>query len=134
MNIAYVLPGAAIAMLGFALLFVQLAAAGALAKSKQIGAMQDMASGKAGSGNKLLLSVAIALMFFGSCGAFAGVAASDSGRRKVCKESCVARGYTEGKITASSKPLPPAERRAQGPICLCSGGGQDPVEIEATAP
>jgi hypothetical protein len=73
-------------------------------------------------------------MFFGSCGAFVGVAASDSGRRKACQRSCTERGYTEGKITASSKPLPPEERRIQGPICRCAGGAHDPVEIEITEP
>jgi hypothetical protein len=124
MKIAFILPGVAIAAVGFALLFIQLALAGA----------PDMASGKAGGRSKVLLTVAIALMFFGSCGAFVGVAASDSGRRKACQRSCTERGYTEGKITASSKPLPPEERRIQGPICRCAGGAHDPVEIEITEP
>jgi hypothetical protein len=61
--------------------FYLLASVGALAKSKQFGAMGDLSSGRHGSSKKWLLLLAIGLMFFGVCACFVGVGAHDAAMR-----------------------------------------------------
>lgn len=127
-----VLPGALIAGAGFALVFALLASAGALSKSKQLGALAHLASGGAGALRRALLFTAIAMMLMGSCGAFAGVASSDRARARACTAECERRGHTRGAIGPSSASDPKHPGRALFVACRCSGGPSEAVELRAS--
>lgn len=131
MKFQYLLPGLAIAALGFAVFLGLLVSVSALAKSKQLRALGELASGRAGFGKRLLLFLAFAAMVSGSCGMFAGVAKSDGERVKACVRLCVDRGYSEGRIGPSAHPHPKRPVAA----CTCSGGasGGTPFETRVDA-
>ena len=132
MKLAYVLPGVLIAGAGFAVLFGLLSSVGALGKSKQLSAIGDLASGRAGGTKRVLFFLALVAMGLGACGAFAGVAASDSERRHACERNCKERGYAKGTLRGSS--ARDAARPSQRAFlaCACEGGpAPDPLEFPA---
>jgi hypothetical protein len=129
MKVQYILPGLALAAIGFAVLFGLLASVSALAKSKQLSAFGALASGKAGSGKRSLFFFGIAAMALGMCGTFAGVAKSDGERAKACQRTCVERGYGDGRIGPSANPDP----KRPGPACTCSGGASAATPFELRA-
>jgi len=126
MKIAYLLPGAMIAALGFATLFGLLASVSALSKSKQLGAMAILAAGEAGGARRLLFFASVLAMVLGTCGAFGGVAASDHERARACQRTCVDRGYAQGRVGPAQKP----DRKRPGPTCGCSGGASASTPLE----
>ncbi|HVH41897.1 MAG TPA: hypothetical protein VM925_06120 [Labilithrix sp.] len=129
MKFQYLVPGLAIAAVGFAVLFGLLASVSALAKSKQLSALRAIASGREGSGKRALFFFAVAAMTIGSCGVFGGVAKSDGERANACQRMCVARGYAAGRIGRSATPDPKHPK----PACTCTGGvtGATPFETSA---
>lgn len=131
-SLVLLLPGGLMAAVGFVLLFGLLASQGALDKSKQLGALSDVASGKAGGASKVLLLVALLLMALGACGVFAGVAASDQGRARACAEMCKQRGYTKGTIGGSREMDPKKPGRHAFVACTCAGGA-NPAPLETRA-
>lgn len=129
MKIEYLLPGLVVAGFGFLVLFGLLASASALAKSKQLSAIGDIAAGRAGGGKRALLFLAFGMMFFGTCGVFGGVARSDGERAKACVQACTVRGYPGGRIGRPSEPADPKHPR---PACLCDRTeALAPLEIPA---
>jgi len=129
MKMQVLLPGLAIAAVGFAILFGLLASVAALAKSKQLSAFGTLASGRAGAGRRALFFIALAAMGIGTCGVFGGVARSDGERAKACQRVCVERGYAEGRIGSSAHPDPKRPAAA----CLCSGGASGGTPFETRA-
>ena len=127
----YVLPGVVLAGVGFVILFSLVASVGALEKSRQLAALGHLASGRAGSGKRALTFVAIALLFFGSCAAFGGVAASDARRARACLGACAAKGHPSGKIGPSEARHPQKPNAAAFVACKCSGGPGSPVDLPA---
>ncbi len=129
-SMSYVLPGALLAMLGFALFFGLLAAQGALAKSRQFAALGDVLSGRAGAGRRRLAIVAFLCMGFGACGAFVGVSVGD---RKACETFCTGRGYQRATLRPSTARNPKNPGQAAFRACACEGGPDpDPLEVVAT--
>jgi hypothetical protein len=126
------LPGAAMATVGFVLLFSVLAGEGALDKRKQIGALLAVSSGKAGRTNQILLMLSLLLMGLGACGLFAGVAASDAARARACVDMCKERGYTKGVIGGSKTMDPKDPKRHAFVACTCTGGS-NPTPLETRA-
>lgn len=128
----YLVPGLVLAAAGFALLFWLLASQQALAKSKQLKALGELTSGRAGQTKRRLSLAALAAMAFGACGTFAGVGANDSARTKACVRSCADRGYETGKIRGSEKQDPAARGRHAFVACACERGpAPDPLELRA---
>jgi hypothetical protein len=125
------LPGVLVAMAGFVTLFVLLGRQGALAKSKQLAALGDLASGRAGRGARVAFFIALAGMLVGSCLCFAGVAAGDAERRKACVATCRERGYERGIIQGSTAMDPKNPKRHAFVACACEGGRPEPLELEA---
>src|SRR5687768_14883672 len=125
------LPGFLVFAAGFVILFALLAKHGALAKSRQIGALRDMAAGRLGAGSRRLFFVGIIALVVGTCGTFAGVAAKDAARARSCKKLCEERGYREAKIRGSTAMDPNNPKRHAFVACACSGGpAPDPLEID----
>jgi hypothetical protein len=130
MTIGYVLPGLAVAGIGFALLFGLLASEGALAKSRQFGATADLISGRAGTTKRLLFAISVLTMGCGLCGTFVGVGRYDDLRRARCVETCTRRGYAKGEIRGSTEMAD--EKRHAFVACACTGGASpDPLELDA---
>lgn len=129
MNMTYLAPGLLVAAVGFAVLFSLLGSVGALAKSKQIGALRAIAAGDAGSGKRKLLFFALSAMALGTCGVFGGVAKSDGERAAACQHACETRRYALGRIGPAAKPT----KGRPGPACLCSGGENAGVPFEMPA-
>lgn len=132
MAIPLPLPGALIAATGFVIVFSLLASSGALAKSKQLGALAHLASGGGGALRRALLFTAFAMMLVGSCGAFAGVASSDRERARACTAECTRRGHTSGRIGPSRASDPKNAKRALFVACVCAGGRDEPLELRAS--
>lgn len=129
---AYLAPGLVLAALGFCLFFALLASQGAMAKSKQLAAMGELASGRAGKTKKLLFTCALIALGVGACATFGGVAANDSKRRKACEATCRDRGYEKGAIRGSEKSDPKARGRSLFVACACERGpAPDPLELKA---
>lgn len=129
MKIQFLLPGLALAAVGFVVLFGLLASVSALAKSKQFDAMRALASGHAGPAKRGLFFFSVVAMAFGACGVFGGVAASDGDRARACQRACIDRGYAEGRIGPSAHP----DAKRPVPACTCTGGadGSTPFEMRA---
>lgn len=127
MKMIYLAPGLLVAAIGGVLFFALLASVGALAKSKQLGALQAIGSGAAGATKRALLLVAVGAMVLGSCGVFAGVAKSDAERGKACQRTCAERGYASGAIGPATTPDP----KHPSVMCKCAGGtnASNPLEI-----
>lgn len=127
----YVLPGMVLAGIGFVILFVLLASVDALAKSRQLAAAGHLASGRAGPGKRVLFFIAVALLVVGALLSFAGVAASDARRTRVCTETCIAKGHRRGVIGPSKEKHPQRPSAAAFVACACTGGTAPPVELRA---
>jgi hypothetical protein len=131
-NLLYVLPGVLAAAAGVIALLVLLGSVGALAKSEQLSAIGTLASGRAGSKKRMILSIALAAIVVGTCSSFAGVAASDAAREAACGKSCAAKGYSKGEIGPSVAHDPTNPKRAAFVACTCRGGpAPDPLETRA---
>jgi hypothetical protein len=132
MTIPPMLPGLLIAAVGFVTLFVLLGASGALAKSKQLAALRELASGRAGRGARLAFFFAVGAMGVGSCLTFAAVAAGDAKRAQACAATCRERGYQRGVIRGSTAKDANNPKRHAFVACACEGGSApDPLELEA---
>jgi hypothetical protein len=126
------LPGFLVFAAGFLLLFALLARHGALARSKQIGALRDLAAGRRGARGRTLLLLAIGALVAGTCGTFAGVTAGDAARARRCRAACEARGYRAGAIRGSTERDPANPRRHRFVACACEGGpAPDPLELDS---
>lgn len=129
---SFVLPGVALAAIGFVILFGLLASEDALSKSRQFAALGRLGSGRAGGGKRLAFFLALAAMGFGACGAFAGVAASDNARARACERTCKERGYARGSIRGSTAVDPQKPQRHAFVACACEGGtSSEPLELRA---
>ena len=132
MKLVYLLPGVLIAGAGFVVLFALLSSVGALAKSKQLSAIGELASGRAGRAKRVMFFLALAAMGLGACGAFAGVSVSDSERRHACERNCKERGYAKGTVGGSSARDAARPSRHAFVACACEGGpAPDPLEFPA---
>lgn len=125
------IPGLAMFALGFVLVFAVLVKLGAMAKSRQIAALGDALSGRAGGGARFASLLGLALLGVGACTTFAGVAARD---RAECEAFCTKRGYAKGVFRDSTARSPKNPERAAFRACACEGGppGAPPLEVVAT--
>ncbi len=117
-------------MLGALVVLVLLFSSGGAAKSRQLGVLSQILSGQHGSGKKVGLLVAVALILFGTCGAFAGVAADDARNNEACTHTCAQRGYAKGTVRGSEQRDPPGSKRHAFRACVCEGGPEpDPLDV-----
>ena len=126
---SYVWPGALLAAIGFVTLFGLLGSEGALAKSKQLAATRDLASGRSGRTKRVLFGLSVFLLMCGACGFFLGIGAIDGRERARCQQTCEARGYFEGTI-GGSKAMEGDEHAFVA--CTCTSGFEtEPLELRA---
>lgn len=117
-------------MLGVVVVLALLLSSGGAAKSRQLNVLSQIASGAHGTGKRVWLTLAMVLIVFGTCGAFAGVAADDARQREACVQTCTERGYTEGTIRGSEQRDPPGSKRHAFRACVCEGGPDpDPLDL-----
>lgn len=126
---SYVWPGALLAAIGFVTLFGLLGSEGALAKSKQLSATRDLASGRSGRTKRALFGLAVFLLMCGTCGFFVGIGAIDGQERTRCQQTCVAKGYHEGTIGGSKQMY---GNRHAFVACTCTSDFEtEPLELRA---
>jgi hypothetical protein len=116
------LVGMLLCSVGFAAFFLVLARAGALAKSKQIGAIGRILSGKAGPRERTLLLGAIVLCLLGACLLFMAVGRMDQAMRNECDVACREWGSQGGRIGRSRTSVQPLR------ACFC-GPGEDAHQL-----
>lgn len=103
-----------------------------LNRSKQLGVLADIASGRLGPGSKKQFFLALGLMAVGACSGMVNVGAKDAARRKQCVAECKNQGYTDGKIGPSKASDPARRGRALFVACTCSGHPTSPpLELRA---
>ena len=116
------LPGALVAMLGFAVLMVVVFGAGGANRQRQVGVASEVLAGARGRGRKLWFLAGLLMTVLGTCGAFAGVAAQDQRQRDACDATCESRGYAKAEIRGSNERDPPGSKRHAFIACVCSEG------------
>lgn len=121
------LVGVAFFLVGAALFMAMLFANGGAPRGRQLPVLGKLLSGALGAGKRTLTLVSLALIGFGACTSFAGVASKDRERARLCRERCVAEGYAEGRIGPSVERDPELRFVA----CTCSGGRDEPLELRA---
>lgn len=126
------LPGAITAMIGFAVVMGVVFGAGGAAKSKQFAVVGEVMAGQHGKARRAAFLVGLVLTVFGTCGAFAGVAAGDAQRKQACERVCTGRGYAQAEIRGSTERNPPGSGKHAFVACACSAGPDpDPLELRA---
>lgn len=116
------LVGVLLFFLGASCVFVVLARAGALAKSKQLGALTRVLRGEAGPREQRVLRGALIVMIIGACLLFMAVGRMDAAARSACDRACREWGLHGGRIGPSRTSDRP--QRA----CLC-GPGDDAHQL-----
>jgi hypothetical protein len=114
--------GASLCALGFSGFFLVLVRAGALAKSKQFGAIAKILRGDAGPKERPMLLGAMVLCLLGACLLFAAVGRMDAATRAECDRACREWGLHGGRIARS--------RTSEQPLraCFC-GPGEDAHQL-----
>lgn len=113
MSLGFII-GSLLCVIGFAGFFAVLGRAGALAKSKQLGALARILRGEAGAFERSLLVLALTLCLVGACFLFMTVAQQDAAVRDACVAACRQGGLPKGRIARSHT----------GPVraCFCGEG------------
>ncbi len=116
-------------MLGFIVLMGLMFSSGGGAKSRQFAVVDQLSSGHHGRRKRVALFVSFGLIVFGSCGAFAGVAADDARRNEACVHTCTERDYAKATVRLSEQRDP--DGRSFN-ACVCEDGPEPgPLELRA---
>jgi hypothetical protein len=121
--------GVALFFGGGLLFLVLLIANGAAARSRQFAVIGELLDGRRGRNKRRLVFAALLLMAAGAISLFAGVAAMDARRARLCQDYCAVSGYQHGAIGPSQDRRPESRFVA----CTCSGGISEPLERRADA-
>ncbi|MEX1367892.1 MAG: hypothetical protein AB1Z98_32485 [Nannocystaceae bacterium] len=117
-------------MFGVVVVLALLSSSGGAAKSRQLDVLSQIQSGRHGAGKRVWLTVAMLLIVFGTCGAFAGVAADDARQSEACVRTCTERGYATGTVRGSEQRDPPGSKRHAFRACVCESGPEpDPLDL-----
>jgi hypothetical protein len=117
-------------MFGVVVVLALLLSSGGAAKSRQLGVLSQIASGRHGAGKRVWLTVGTLLIVFGACGAFVGVAADDARQSEACVRACTERGYAAGTVRGSEQRDPPGSKRHAFRACVCDNGPDpDPLDL-----
>ncbi len=117
-------------MLGMLVVLGLLFSSGGVAKSRQLDVLSQLISGRHGAGKRVWLLVAMMMVVFGTCGAFAGVAMDDARQGEACTQTCTGRGYASGTIRGSVERDPPGSKRSAFRACVCVDGPEpDPLDV-----
>jgi len=121
--------GATIFGISVLLMLILLFSQGGAAKSRQIGVLGDLLSGRLGGGLQAAAIVALVGSGLGALICFGAVGRADGGRRQACQNACAERGYQKGRLGLSES------RDAAGrplKVCRCSGGPEKDIELDPT--
>ena len=109
---------------------VVLFSSGGVAKARQLDVLGQVLSGRHGVGKRIGLVVAMMMIVFWACGAFAGVALDDARQGEACTRTCTERGYAGGTVRGSEQRDPPGSKRSAFRACVCvDGPDPDPLDV-----
>lgn len=121
------LVGATVFGIGVLLMLSLLFSSGGAAKSRQIGVLGELFSGRLGGTLQALSFAALGAIAVGALICFGAAGRGDGDRRKACQNACAERGYEKGRLGLSES------RDAAGrplKVCRCSGGPEKDIEID----
>ena len=115
-----------------AILFIGVVfAKGGSKRSKQIGVIIAVVRGEHGKTGRRLLIGSFGGVVLGALVLFAGVAANDVKREKLCQAKCVEAGHTRGTIGPSVGMNMTRRNTAAFVACTCTGGPGASIELQA---